>query len=570
LDSLLRSFIDAEREVKLFIENSKTRLPAGAGSFFSVQQEADVDPIFRGISRFPALDFIQITLSIERYCVILRSLPPFVPFSQSSTAQFEANGWKTLLTPADFLATTGFAFLHFDLGLKNETSVLRFLASETRGIVPVDTPLVLTNRVLPDDRKTARAARGGQEEEEEEEDNASGRLSQGSRGAGGTSGDLADVESNGSRVSGHAAAAASSRKAGSRQSAATDTDSAGNRHSAPGDADSGRSARSSKSAASARGGRASSVKSGHLFEPRQEPPAEEDLPVVKKPRRRRRRHRDGEPAPEPEPEPEPSIPAIDVDMELDGEPEAPTEETIQFEEDGPEESPELEIRRFVAELPLNIPAFADPSVFSTLIQQLFYERWKSVALSKARATLDGVRHRMKQRTSGEIQGLRDMVDADDPYAFVRREEQKLQRLETMSVDTLEKVLEKRCTSYSNGTTPWLLQSFQTICGDHVTLQRRIRKKRAEIREQTLELRVAQARRIEKLQVYHKRVGELEAAASAQARMRAELDPHEKLEAELMAMEADRQALLQQREKVKGMLEAKRAERQAEKLPKANA
>jgi hypothetical protein len=63
-------------------------------------------------------------------------------------------------------------------------------------------------------------------------------------------------------------------------------------------------------------------------------------------------------------------------------------------------------------------------------------------------------------------------------------------------------------------------------------------------------------------VYHERVAELEAAATAQRRMKEALDRHEQVEAELTRAEEDRQGLLRQKEKVQAMLAAKKGEMRA--------
>jgi hypothetical protein len=237
-----------------------------------------------------------------------------------------------------------------------------------------------------------------------------------------------------------------------------------------------------------------------------------------------------------------------------------TEEAIKFEEEEDNEPGiEVDIQRFVAKLQLNVPVLADTAIFATLFQQLFYEKWRSGALTRTRAALSSLRDLIKQRTSDEIASLRELVNANDLAVYLGREEKKLRLLEKMSVDTLERVLEKRATSYAAVKTQGLLRTFQGICGDHVTLQRKIREKRADIRGATLELRALQAKRIAKLQVYHERVALLESAASSQRKMKEALERHEEVENELTRAEEDRQALIRQKEKVQAMLSAKKAE-----------
>jgi hypothetical protein len=119
IDSLLRLFLEADREIHFVIENSQTRFPKGQKSFCAVRSESDLDLVHHRISEFPALDFIKVTLVIAPYTIVLLSLPPFVPFKNSNKARFEANGWKILLTPSRILSTKSFVFLHFDLSLPN-------------------------------------------------------------------------------------------------------------------------------------------------------------------------------------------------------------------------------------------------------------------------------------------------------------------------------------------------------------------------------------------------------------------------------------------------------------------
>jgi hypothetical protein len=304
----------------------------------------------------------------------------------------------------------------------------------------------------------------------------------------------------------------------------------------------------------------SAVRADHLFPARESPPAE-DAPSVSRSRRRMEDDRaDREVADEPEV-------ASDSASERDADAEAAeleqTEETVPFDpEEDQEDSPEMQIHAFVSQLQFSIPAFTNPSIYSTLIQQLFYERWKSVVLSKAQSVLSGLRDRLKRTGTEEIQGLRELIGARDLTVVVRRDEAKLRMLEQLAVDTLEKVLEARCSAFAAVSTQGLLRSFRTICGDHVTLQRAIREKRAEIRAHAIELRAVHARRLERMQVYHQRVAELEEAAAAQSKRREAVEKLEALQRELSEAEADKQALLKQREKVRERLLAKREEKQA--------
>ena len=126
----------------------------------------------------------------------------------------------------------------------------------------------------------------------------------------------------------------------------------------------------------------------------------------------------------------------------------------------------------------------------------------------------------------------------------------------MAVDTIQKALERRAGAYGNVTTRGLLRTFQTICGDHVTLHRKIRDRRAAIRSETMELRIAQAARLEKLQKYREIAQKVESAESLQDQIHEALNRHEQVEQELTDAEDDRQALLRQLEKVRAILQSR--------------
>jgi hypothetical protein len=228
----------------------------------------------------------------------------------------------------------------------------------------------------------------------------------------------------------------------------------------------------------------------------------------------------------------------------------------------PNEEIQNEIRRFVADVRLTSPALINQSVFATHFEQLFYEKWRNGALARAKNALTDLRERVTKRFSEEIEGLRELVTGNDITLFLAREEQKLRLLEAMAMKSLEESLQKRATSYANVSTRGLLKSFQTICGDNVTLQKSIREKRAAVRAETMELRLAQSRRMEKLQKYHAMVMGLEEGAVLQTKIREGLEVHGMIERDLKEAEEDRQALLKQREKVRLMLEEKRAESNA--------
>ena len=206
---------------------------------------------------------------------------------------------------------------------------------------------------------------------------------------------------------------------------------------------------------------------------------------------------------------------------------------------------------------LNIPVLTDTSVFSTLFQQLFYERWKSGILNRCRNDLSSLRNKIKERSTDEIAGLRQLVSSSDMTMLINREEKRMRLLEARTVENIQKVMEKRLSNFSEVKQKNLLKNLQILCGDNVTLNKQLRDKRAETRQQIIELRVLQFNRMEKIQEYHKKVEELELAASGQARYDKALAELDTVDQEKKKLEADREALLKQREKVLAMLESKK-------------
>ena len=569
LTSLLRSFVDARREVKLVIENSSTRAPQDDLEYYSITSEKSISGLHQKFARFNTHDLIKVTMVIESYEICLLSLPPFPPFGGSG-GPLKANGWRILNDPDAFVGSKTFVLLHFDTNLASETAVMKILSRQEITVGITERSITMEKGVLPDVDES-------EYEYEYEYDDASNLVDANADHQ--QSSDLSshspshhqdDRESIRSQhVNDHASI---------RSQHASDRESIRSRNRNQDDHDSERS--STKGTASARSLRqdeqpwqAEQVENekvgmrdwekenssgkredddGSLWSGRGQIPSirgsssqADDSQSHQSRRRKRRRRKKNQPE---------ELLGDFADTEPLPTESQGDENALEIDDD----SPEGEIKRFVSHLQMNIPVLEDASVFSTLVQQLFYEKWKSGALARTKAILLELRDKLRKKFSDEIQSMKQLVESNDLTVFLAREEQKMRLLENMAVDTIQKALERRAGAYGNVTTRGLLRTFQTICGDHVTLQRKIRERRAAIRSETIDLRCAQAARLEKLQKHREVAKKVESAESLQAQLYEALERHEQVEQELTDAEDDRQALLRQLQKVRAILQSRNA------------
>ena len=636
LGSLLRSFVDARREVKLVIEVAGVRTPSTDGQFYSINTENDVNSIARKLKKVDEQDVVRVTLVIQNYEIVLLSLPSFPPFGVKGETT-KVNGWRAIEEPGTFVSSKTFVLLHFDKELATETAVMKILAGQ-------DIYVAIDDHVMSMELAVEIDEESEYEYEYEEEDTASksGSIINFSENIGKQTAEIAsrhtlaqDAASIRSRNDKDEIGSARSQSNASRHTLAQDaasmrsrndkdeigsarSQSNASRHTLAQDAASltspngkdissargqdNQSIRSQSGTASVRSQRldhdsvpqsrngSSSVsdrilgryndesarrdrpgdwqreeasESGDMDHPQSarsnrkaESQADKDSTKGQpsaddgqsQGRRRRRRKKKANP-------PKHEIQDVSFGAFTSGEL-APDDNEVAPEFDPNDDSPEAEIKRFVAQLNMNIPVLEDASIFSTLVQQLFYEKWKSGALSRTKAVLIDLRDKLRKRFTDEIQSMKQLVSSNDLTIFIAREEQKMRLLENMAVETIQKALERRAGAYGNVTTRGLLRTFQTICGDHVTLQQKIRDRRAAIRSETMELRIAQANRLEKLQKYREHARKIEDAETIQYRIQEALERHDQLQQELADAEEDRIALLQQLEKVKAMLNSK--------------
>ena len=606
LGSLLRSFVDARREVKVVIEVAGVRMPSTDGQFYSINTENDVNSIARKLKKVDEQDVVRVTLVIQNYEIVLLSLPSFPPFGVKGETT-KVNGWRAIEEPGTYVSSKTFVLLHFDKELATETAVMKILAGQ-------DIYVAIDDHVMPMELAVEIDEESEYEYEYEEEDTASksGSIINFSENIGKQTSETAsrhtlaqDAASIRSRNDRDEIGSVRSQSNASRHALAQDAASLASPNGK--DISSARgqdnqSIRSQSGTASVRSQRldhdsvpqsrngSSSVsdrilgryndesarrdrpgdwqreeasESGDMDHPQSarsnrkaESQADKDSTKGQpsaddgqsQGRRRRRRKKKVNP-------PKHEIQDVSFGAFTSGEL-APEDNEVAPEFDPNDDSPEAEIKRFVAQLNMNIPVLEDASIFSTLVQQLFYEKWKSGALSRTKAVLIDLRDKLRKRFTDEIQSMKQLVSSNDLTVFIAREEQKMRLLENMAVETIQKALERRAGAYGNVTTRGLLRTFQTICGDHVTLQQKIRERRAAIRSETMELRMAQANRLEKLQKYREHARKIEDAETIQYRIQEALERHDQLQQELADAEEDRIALLQQLEKVKAMLNSK--------------
>lgn len=568
LDSLLHSFADAKIEVKVILRNSSRRRPSGSSEYYSIKRSNQIDILAKKIQNFPETDYIKVILSIQKYTIILLSLPPFIPFNSKIYMKYQINGWNALMNPSSLVHTRAFALLHFDPNLPTESAVLKFLPNEPR---EVGQPEEDSEKF--EDAVTITEEDSDEYEVEYEDDDQvlSSNSKSKNKNRGQDQNSISDANSQqrenlfSPSPDGQQSAASSrrSRKSGrsrSRHSQASqrkdrNAQNQGKDVSANGEYDDQFEPDNTEYPKSNQNNDEYEEETNDRESTQSKSETKKGNKKVKQKKIIRKKK---------------AKQTINVQQLLDtdgknarnGESESsiPTESNFNDNYDEEEESlntTEVQIHQFVSNLQLNIPVLTDTSVFSTLFQQLFYERWKSGILNRCRSDLSSLRKQIKERSTDEINGLRQLVSSRDMTKLIDLEERRMQKLESNTVEMIQKVMEKRLSSFSEVQQKSLLNNLQILCGDNVTFSRQLRKKRAETRQTIIELRVLQFSRMEKLQDYNKKVKELELAASAQARLdraHAELD---EVDHEKKKLEADREALLQQRDKVLAMLESKK-------------
>ena len=588
LDSLLHSFGDAKIEVKLIIRNSTKKQPFGQNTYYSIKTATHVDELSKKIEALPESDYIKVIMRIQKYTIILLSLPPFFPFNGKGSMVFQTNGWNVLMNPKNLIHTRAFALLHFDQNLPTESAVMKFLPNEPREVeVTEDDMEPFEEPVSVDDDEAY-------EYEYSEDESAPGK------GAGKRAADRKDASKiNNLRDKSRNAAdernkdqdygrgkgkdenadkdmdSFSSRQSRSTRQSGKSTDKYSihevtvpkqRRGSAYGDNDENDSQASQNWKQNRPSDRYNENENDNDNDNYNE--NEEDInesPSQQKGAKGRRKTRTRRVIKKKR------VPKQTIDVQqllnqddksrADSESSIPTEANVNFdEEEEPSEdenSIEVQIQQFVSNLQLNVPVLTDTSVFSTLFQQLFYERWKSGILQKCRTDLGILRDTIKQRSTDEIAALKQLVDSQDLTIFAQREEQRMRLLEAKTIETIQQVMEKRLSQYANVAQKSLLNKLQIQCGDYVTLQKQIRDRRADIRSITMELRVAQSDRMEKLKDFHDKVEEIQKAASAQTRLDNAMAELQKINQEKAKLEADKETLLKQKSRVKSLLDGKK-------------
>lgn len=581
LDSLLHSFADAKIEVKIVLQNSSRKRPSGSSSYYSIKRNNQIDILAKKIQEFPETDFIKVILKIQKYTIILLSLPPFIPFNSKLSMKFIVNGWNVLMKPSSFVHTRAFALLHFDPNLPIESAVLKFLPNEPREIGNLDEESVkfedsipvteedseeyeeeysednefLSNNAKSKHKKSANAVSNNQDNNSISE---SGMYRKDNMLSPSQEGKESIASSRHSRRSRRSTKSQDRQsKASQRSRNAQDINNQDINNSVNGEYEDQLSTSDYPKQSQNR-----DKNNDEYEEELNEQDASQSKPEMKKGGKKSRQKKIIRK--------KKAKQTINVQQLLDtdnrnaqnGESESsiPTESNLNDLYDEEEESLnsiEVQIHQFVSNLQLNIPVLTDTSVFSTLFQQLFYERWKSGILSRCRNDLASLRNQIKERSTDEIARLRQLVSSRDMTMLIEIEEKQMRALESKTVETIQQVMEMRLSNFAEVPQKSLLKNLQILCGDNVTFNKQLREKRAETRQQIIELRILQFSRMEKMQDYHNKVEELEMAASGQARYEKALADLNKVDQEKKKLEADREALLKQREKVMAMLEAKK-------------
>lgn len=568
LDSLLHSFADAKIEVKVILRNSSRRRPSGPSEYYSIKRNNQIDILAKKIQSFPETDYIKVILNIQKYTIILLSLPPFIPFNSKMSMKYLVNGWNVLINPSSLVHTRAFALLHFDPNLPTESAVLKFLPNEPREVGPSE-----EDSEKPEDAVTITEEDSEEYDEEyvDDDQNLSSNSKSKNRKSSVYNKDnnsINDADSQQKLLSSSPEgkqSITSSRH--SRRSARSQS-----RHSTASQRKN-RNAQNQGKDVSANGeyddqfevDNTEYPKSNQNNDEYEEESNEQESSQSKSETKKGKKVRQKKIIRKKKAKQTINVQQL-LDSEgknarnLDSESSVPTESNFNDNYDEEEESLnsiEVQIHQFVSNLQLNIPVLTDTSVFSTLFQQLFYERWKSGILNRCRSDLSALRKQIKERSTDEIAGLRQLVSSRDMTKLIDREEKRMRALEAKTVETIQEVMEKRLSNFEEIQQKSLLKNLQILCGDNVTFNRQLRDRRSESRQQIIELRVLQFSRMEKLQDYHKKVEELEMAASGQARYDKAVAELNRVDQEKKKLEADREALLKQREKVLDMLEAKK-------------
>ena len=597
LSQILSFYVDAQIPVKLFIQNSQTRLPEGDNTFFPVTSASDFSPLFEKTDLFPENDYIKISLFIDQKVIVFLYIPSFPPFMSSAQLSVKLNGWNFLQEPSSLIHTFSFVILHLDENLPTETQALQILASCKPQIqekdIPIPENIVQLRQLTPDELR----------EQQSSMSQASRRSNAPRNNRPGDEDDSLRSPGNedGKKMGKHRHHHRHHQKPGEVNNDENPERRHRRRHNKNKDAPSGddHANNDKNSTAVSRGPmRESELEDDYSYESGDEDTNANNADQRRRVKRTKRVRKD-----------DPrysqyivskngqngdriinfrkgqginslaSDDSYEYDYDSDGKHiiRKRAHKAIEANEgyysdydyysselysdndnqEMEEETLEERIHNFAFSVEFNVPALQDTAIYSTLFRQLFFEKWKGGAMKRAENALNDVKEHIRKQRADETANLRALVQSGDLTVFIAREEQKLRLVEAKTVETIEQLMNHQIEQYQGTNMQSLYKNFKILCAQQIEQERILRQRRAEIRSKAMDMRMSKMKRLEKMERKQKKEQKLK---EQKDRLTLALQKQNSLEAEVDGLVDARNDLLAQKEKVMAILSQKKAKK----------
>ena len=521
LSQILSFYVDAQIPVKLFIQNSETRLPEGDNTFFPVTSAADFSPLFEKTDVFPENDFIKISLFIEQKVIVFLYIPSFPPFTSSAQVSVKLNGWNFLQDPSSLIQTFSFVVLHLDESLPTESQALQILASCKPQIKEqeIEAPqnIVQLRKLTPDElreqqlsmsqaSRRSNAPRNNKPGDENESERSPGagdekkgkhrRRHHHHHKPGETNNDenperrhrrrhhkRKDNQNGDDQGNNDKNSTAISR--GPMRESELEDDYSYYTYDDDGESNennNGERKRIKKtkrvrkddpryseylaSKNAQKGGIIGFRKGQNIHSLANDDSYEYEYDSDGKRVVRKRVHKATEAN---------EGYYSDYDYYSSDFP-SDSDENKEAEEETLEEK----IHNFAFSVEFNVPALQDTAIYSTLFRQLFFEKWKGGAMKRAEVALNEVKEHIRKQRADETANLRALVQSGDLTVFIAREEQKLRLVEAKTVETIEQLMNHQIDLYQGTNMQSLYKNFKILCAQQIEQERILRQRRAEL------------------------------------------------------------------------------------------
>lgn len=148
---------------------------------------------------------------------------------------------------------------------------------------------------------------------------------------------------------------------------------------------------------------------------------------------------------------------------------------------------EDKIQEYAAQSKPSLYSLDKAKMFSNMYKRVYHEKWKNEVLKKVSNSLRVKGEEIKSRNTQEITFLRDLVDICDQMAIVKKEEEKLQELESSVIDLYSEVKAHRLKRFARTSARGLLRTYQSTNAKQIELESKLRDRRRKLRALELDL-----------------------------------------------------------------------------------